>query len=84
MIRLIWIDRIQADDTEPDPIPSHVMPALSDDDDDSFCSIAVWGLLPHTDYRMLVDFDMGRYDGCAFCRMRTNNIGAMQIPMEIE
>lgn len=83
MVRLIWIDRVGAEDTEPDPKPTHVMPCLSDDDDDSFSSILVLGLSPHREYRIFVDFDLGRYDGSAFARLRTNNIGALSISMEV-
>ena len=82
MINLIWIERVNAEETEADPVPSHVLPTLSDDDDDSFCSILVMGLSPHTEYRMFVDFDLGRYDGSALAKLSTNRVGALDIPME--
>lgn len=84
MVELSWIERVDATTEEPDPIPSHVMPSFADDDDDSFSSIVVLGLAADTDYRMLVDFDIGRYDGAGFARVRSNGRGALSIPIETE
>ena len=82
MIELVWIERVDATGLEPDPVPSHVMPSLSGDDDGSFSSIVVLGLAADTDYRMLVDFDIGHHDGGGFARGRSNGIGALSIPIE--